>query len=356
MAKLDFLRESSKSENRDIALREKEKFCDENRGGFQAHLLDTLAQLATDEKKTPLTPITKKADKPALVKRARVKYLTTAIVLRLVDLDSSLRKNYWNTFHCSSVLSSSENGKIVGRFCKNRWCLVCNRIRTAELVNKYHAILSQWEDKHFVTLTVPNVSAELLSETIDIMQFQFLKVRKLASRRKIFFVGLRKLECTYNPARNDYHPHYHVVVSGKIAADFLLEQWLLRFPNAVRSAQDVRPCDDNHVFELFKYFTKIISSTSKTSPNPANRSIYVTALDVVFQAVVGRRTFQPFGFTLPKLVAEDQELEVLAEKIGSEGVYRWVQELSDWVDFDTGELLTGYVPSDGLKNVIGRII
>jgi len=222
-------------------------------------------------------------------------------------------------------------------------------------VNRYNPVLSEWQDKHFVTLTVPNVSAELLSEMIDTMQSEFRRISDLAGWRKIPFIGFRKLECTYNPERNDYHPHYHIVVSGECAANFLLEQWLERFPNAARSAQDVRRCDDNDVFELFKYFTKIISSTSTQSGTVGNRSIYVMALDVIFRAVVGRRTFQSFGFKLPKSVTDDAESQELADKIGSDGVYRWVQEMSDWIDFESGEMLTGYIPSESLKNLIQRI-
>ena len=48
-----------------------------------------------------------------------------------------------------------EGGKLSAKYCGNRWCLVCNSIRTAKLFAAYGPTLRSWEDAHFVTLTIP---------------------------------------------------------------------------------------------------------------------------------------------------------------------------------------------------------
>ena len=90
-------------------------------------LLDTLAQLRTETPSKP--PVT-------LVKRAKAKFLTNGLSFPLIDLNSPLKKSYWLTWHCTSVLLQ-EGQKITSRYCNNRWCIVCNRIRTAKLINGY---------------------------------------------------------------------------------------------------------------------------------------------------------------------------------------------------------------------------
>jgi len=114
--------------------------------------LDTLAQLA----------------KVVLGKRARSKYISNAISLRLSDLQSDLRQSYFNTYHCSDVLVQSGQ-KITSKYCNNRWCLTCNRIRTAKLIIGYRKPLSELIDPQFVTLTIPNVTGDQLVDAISEM-------------------------------------------------------------------------------------------------------------------------------------------------------------------------------------------
>ena len=55
------------------------------------------------------------------------------------------------------------------------------------------------------------------------------------------------------------HPHYHVMMHKKSNAQFLVKQWLKRFPNALRKAQDIQKVHDlkeGGMFEIVKYITK----------------------------------------------------------------------------------------------------
>jgi hypothetical protein len=158
-------------------------------------------------------------------------------------------------------------------------------------------------------------------------------------------VALRKIECT-SRRPDDYHPHIHAVVQGREAAEALVDAWLKFAPkwtgrSAQRAAQDVKECDEGALLELFKYFTKLSSDGKRI---PAAR------LDVIFQAMRGRRVFQPCGFTLPE--ADDlEEIEVegstpAISQVERDVLWWWDQSLADWVDEETGECLTGHSPPD----------
>lgn len=313
-----------------------------------------------NEKDIKFNQKTNREDSSILYKRARAKYFSFGLMFRMIDIDSPLHKGYWNTYHCASTLVQ-EGDKISSRYCKNRWCLVCNRIRTAICIKKYYDEIKSWgDDKYFITLTLPNVSSEMLSITIDDMLKNFDKIRRLIKYRKYEFMGVRKLEATYNPIENNYHPHFHFVIKGKEVSELLVEEWLVRNPGAERFCQDVRKADDDSVLEIFKYFTKIV--TSKHSKNFVDvtleykRNIYILALDNIFRAFRDRRTFQHFGFKSKNVDEIKEETVEVSELCDTIQYYDWEVELSDWVNVNTGHLLTGYKPSDGLKQLIDGIV
>lgn len=327
-----------------------------------ASSLDTLAQVGT-RKKTPaaqdageddlrLSKSAKFDAKANFSKRARVKYLTTALTLRLASLDDSkLTKSYWNTFYCSSILQK-KGGELTGKYCKNRWCLVCSRIRTAQLIKQYLPLLRSWTEKQFVTLTVPNCSGDELAATIEQMKAVFNRIREQLKKqhqrgqRAAPLEALRKLECTFNPRRRDFHPHFHLIVRDLATANELRLLWLQHFPAASWDGQDVKPADDKSVLELFKYFTKLVTSKEKDG-----RIISVGPLNTIFEAITGQRTFQAFNAPTTKETS-DEEANELAAQLEIEATYEWDQAATDWVDKSTGELLTGYAPDEEFRKLV----
>ena len=291
--------------------------------------------------------------------------MTRSIILHLTKLESNLKKSYWNTYYCANTLNQL-GGKITGSYCKNRWCLVCNRIRTAVTINAYRDIINSWHDKQFVTLTIQNVKAEELSKTIDTMINNFTNINRAIKRRALPMKLVRKLEVTYNPISDEYHPHFHIIVEGREVAELIREEWLKRYPSplALPIAQDIKPCtSETQLLELFKYFTKIISNTSKTKDRNGiyNKSqfIYINALDVIFNSIAGKRTFQNYGFKLKVEVEKaDEIVTVDADQISSaeEYTWEWQQELTDWINLDTGEGLTGYHPIDALVELFEKSV
>ena len=95
----------------------------------------------------------------------------------------------------------------------------------------------------------------------------------------------------------------------------------------------------------------MISGKSKTGKN---RSIHPSSLDFIFRAIKGKQIFRAFGVTVPTLEEDllDEEVDLLLENIDSSMLYAWEQEFGDWISRETGEILTGYVPSDGIKELL----
>lgn len=297
-----------------------------------------------------------------LQKRARAKYLTKVLANELTKLYSPLHKQYRNTYFCTDTIIK-EAGAVTALFCKNRCCIVCARNRSAELIKKYNPILTSWERKHFLTLTIPNVPAIALQATLRNMKKEFsLAVRMINYRRKkqgmVLVKCLLKTECTYNPETDNFHPHFHVVTDTYETAQELYLEWIERFKEANPIAQDLKVCDDRAAIELFKYFTKIITKKDK------ERGVDVQALDIIFRASKGVHTFQTYGFKAPKLdddfadVIEnelsDSEREIL-NRADEVALYSWEQETGDWIERKTGEALSGHVTSRNLKELAVRI-
>lgn len=211
-----------------------------------------------------------------------------------------------------------------------------------------------------VTLTVRNCVGADLPATLGEMVKAFASCTRSIRRTSGFAVtALRKVECTYNVHEDTYHPHYHVIINGKEQAELLRNLWLRRFSDRTELAgQDVRPCGEGSLQELFKYFTKLTTKTKDKKKRP----MPIDALHTIFKAMRGRRVWQPCGFTLPKEIEEaieGEEIEVTgteAFKRPEDEVYwQWDQEVSDWVDSQTGETLSEYVPSDGFRAFVESI-
>lgn len=246
-------------------------------------ILDKLAQLGTNPKK-------------ALLSKAKAKLFSYRLSIGLSNVDDTVLKSaYVRTFFCNKVLTVV-SGKIVGSYCNGRWCSVCNRIRMAKMINGYKKPLESLIDPYFVTLTVPNCLDFELRGTIESMISGFqsvcsvMKKRRQRGIKKYQVVGVRKLECTVNFKTYLFHPHFHLIVEGRDAAEDLRDLWLKKFPGANIKAQDIRPAQAGSLLEIFKYTVKSVFKTSS-----GTYSTDLKALDVIYTAMLGLRTFQPIG-------------------------------------------------------------
>jgi hypothetical protein len=302
--------------------------------------LDTLAQLRQNDKK---------GCAHSLIKRARSKHFTDHLVFKMGDVVSPLNKSYWNSYHCTRVLT--QNGKkITGRYCGNRWCQVCNRIRTAKAIQGYAPQIADMGNPIFLTLSLPNVVGSELKGGIMAMSEQFKKVQNHFRRTdKTAIYGLKKLEVVYSWRRKDYNQHYHFIIEGGMElGNRIIDHWLKINPTASYKGQDVKEVTPGAELELFKYFTKLTTKVGKDT------IIHAESLDVIFQAMRNKRVYQPIGgmrkINIEVEELQTEEVEELSE-VEAPQFWQFNNDVADWISED-GEVLTGYIPSEGMQKLL----
>lgn len=280
-------------------------------------------------------------------KRARAKYTQQKLLRALYKLNSKYANRYDSALYCSSVLIQKGN-KLTSRFCNQRFCNLCNRIRTARLLNGYAPALAKMSDPRLVTLTIPSCKAEDLRSEIRRMISEIKKMQDLRRKlKKAPIVGLRKLEVTYNPDIDLYHPHFHFIVDGEILGNEMIQEWMDRNSQADRRGQDQRKATNPK--ELFKYFTKMTSKSKTDTVIIKNGKMirlsyqYPEAIDNIFQAIEDSRIIQPMGGV--KMISEDIKVDIQTITDIDEDSTTWIFYRYDWVNTTTRELLSKYIPT-----------
>lgn len=172
--------------------------------------------------------------------------------------------------------SSEDKTKFIlagGNFCNNRFCPFCSWLKAKRTAFELLELIKVVEYKEkfaflFITLTVPNTPRERLREEIENFNKSFKRLFQ-TEEFKAFNKGfIRKLEVTYNEERNDYHPHFHLVVAVNksyfTSRDYmskrrLLELWQRATRNPAITQVDIKPCRMDtvkQVMELATYSAK----------------------------------------------------------------------------------------------------
>ena len=299
--------------------------------------------------------------------KAQKKIITQTMALSLVDVSKEnrvyeCRQSYWNTYHCQNRITTSD-GKIYGRYCKNRICTICSNIRKAELINKYYPVIKTWEDPHFVTLTAKACSKRVLKRRIDktIEAFKIInqRLRKRHQRGKgIKIMGIRSLECNYNPEKKTYNPHFHLIVPNKETGEAIVKEWLnlWTYKYARKYAQKNERCYsvESTLIEVIKYGSKIFTEPDlKQKSKGLGTKIYAGALHNILNAMKGHRIFDRFGFNLPK--TSETSLSKVQTVIDYD---KWVYipKLRDWRNVNSDEVLSKYVAPPKLQYLLEQCI
>ena len=344
----------------------------------------TLAQSGTESNiKTPSIALvsgegTDILNNPSLAKRAKRKLITRKMVLALIDVakekgEPERIQAYWNAYHCLNNVIVS-NGRMHGKYCKNRFCTICNAIRKADMINRYYPVISQWEDVQFVTLTVKSCKEEKLNRWIFGMKKAFRQIRERCNKRYqrgkgIKLIGVKSLECNFNPIKKTYNPHYHLIVPNREIADLLkkewIEQWRPKNPDVYRykftrpASQDIKSVYnlETALIETIKYGSKIFTEPDgkkkrKNGKRTIPPKIYANALDNILAAMKGYRIFDRFGFNLPHQMSKEATFKLV------ENYETWLfpQDATDWINPETGETLTGYLPPAQLSYLLNDCI
>ena len=171
-------------------------------------------------------------------------------------------KYYDRVKNCGTLVDFNSSRKLVNaNFCKNRLCPMCNWRRSMKLGMNVSKIVEHLENDYrfiFLTLTVPNVKADKLNDTISNLQKGFGKlIKDNVNIRKSFKGYFRSLEITFNKKTHTYHPHFHVIVAVKpdyfdksneyyVTRDYLLEKWRIAMNDNSINQVWIQVCRDKN--------------------------------------------------------------------------------------------------------------
>ena len=305
-------------------------------------------------------------DNNTLQKRAKRKTISNKMILSLIDVakekgDKERIQSYWNAYHCQSNIVSKD-GKLYGNYCKNRFCTNCLAIRKADIINRYYSTLKHWEEPHFVTLTIKAVKHQNLKTFIDGMNKAFGRIKERCKKRHqrgtgIKLIGVKSLECNFNPKTKTYNPHFHLIVPNKEIADLLKKEWLFQWKHSTKlftspKAQDIRKVEnlERDLIETIKYGSKIFTEPDlkKKGDKSIPPMVYARALDNIFSSLGNKRLFDRFGFNLP------QEIKTKTKSNLIQNFEEWTfyPSNNDWINKKSGEVLTGYCQTPELNHLL----
>ncbi|MGI0315502.1 protein rep [Streptococcus pneumoniae] len=214
--------------------------------------------------------------------------------------------------------------------CKNRFCPVCawRKARKDALgLSLMMQYIKQQEKKEFIflTLTTPNVMSDELENEIKRYNNSF---RKLIKRKKVGSVikgYVRKLEITYNKKRDDYNPHFHVLISVNksyftdkryyISQQEWLDLW--RDVTGISEitqvqVQKIRQNNNKELYEMAKY-------SGKDSDYLINQKVF----DAFYKSLKGKQVLVYSGlFKEAKKKLKNGDLDYLKEIDPTEYIYQ----------------------------------
>jgi hypothetical protein len=303
----------------------------------------------------------------ALKGRAKRKTISQSMVLSLMDVakqkgDDEKQNSYWNTYYCQNKIIITD-GKLYGKYCKNRFCTLCCSIRKAEIINTYLPTIKKWDEPYFVTLTIKACKANRLKLMIGKVLQGFSIIREKQKKRYqrgkgIKLIGVKSLECNFNPVSKTYNPHLHLIVANKEIADLLINEWLLLWNQkglffASKKAQDMRQVFNLEMglIEIIKYGTKIFTEPdiNKRGKQNSNYQIYVSALDNILSAMKGKRIFERFGFNAQK---NEPSIFPMSKTVTNFEEWEFNPNIADWENLEDNRKLTAFEPPPILKAIL----
>jgi len=217
-----------------------------------------------------------------------------------------------------------------GNSCKNRFCPICawKKARKDALALSIQMEYIKQEYKKefiFVTLTAPNVEAQDLNDEIKKYNDAFQRLMQRKEVRAIAKGYVRKLEVTYNQDRDDYHPHFHVMIAVNksyftakkqyIKHERWLELWQEATDNPAITQVDVRKVRHNN--------KKEVAEIAKYSAKDSDYLVSDEVFAVFYQALKGKRLIVQSGlFKESMKLWKAGELDKYKEKDMTEYVYK----------------------------------
>ena len=258
-------------------------------------------------------------------------------------------------YNCGSYLEmitdqSMETKKIHrANFCKNRFCPLCAWRQTKKDALKISIIMEFIKkeldlDFIFLTLTAPNVNAENLNDEIKKYNKSFKKLSERKEFKKISKGYARKLEITYNQERNDYHPHFHVIVvvnkSYFTSRDYINKKKFLKLWQECMNDNSITQVDVKKIDTTDK---KAVSEIAKYGAKDSDYLYSQDVFDVFYKALKGKQLITYSGAFKDGLNAFKEGLLDKYKEIDlTEYVYRicysWNYQNANYIQMELKEL------------------
>ena len=214
--------------------------------------------------------------------------------------------------------------------CKNRFCPVCawRKARKDALgLSLMMQYIKQQEKKEFIflTLTTPNVQNEQLEDEIKHYNKSFKKMVERKKVKSIIKGYVRKLEITYNKKRDDYNPHFHVLIAVNksyftdkryyISQQEWLDLWrdVTGISEIIQvQVQKIRQNNNKELYEMAKY-------SGKDSDYLINQKVF----DAFYKSLKGKQVLVYSGlFKEAKKKLKNGDLDYLKEIDPTEYIYQ----------------------------------
>lgn len=230
---------------------------------------------------------------------------------------------YSSVSSCSKFLDfgmtiSGEHKLCKANFCRDKFCPMCAWRRTRKMYNQVYTCVDSIKSDYqflFLTLTIPNVCAVDLSDTIDFINRSFYYFIRRSLFKKIVKGYVKCLEITYNRKRDDYHPHLHVLLvvpldyfvsDNYISRDSFLFEWQKATNNYNITQVDVRKIQCNPKRPELSNIASAVAEVTKYSIKPTDyiftdsKLLTDRILYTLSNVLYGRRTIS-FGGIFSKL-------------------------------------------------------
>lgn len=176
-------------------------------------------------------------------------------------------------------------------FCRDRLCPMCSWRRTYKIYAQISQIMNVIENDYvflFLTLTVPNCSADELPDTIDKLQQGWQRLIHKKRFKGAVQGYFKALEVTRNTNKrsksyNTYHPHLHIILAVKksyfTSRDYIKQaEWLEMWRKSMRDDSitqvDIRRCkgkqDNLEGIQAVKSLGSAVAEVAKYSVKSAD--------------------------------------------------------------------------------------
>lgn len=182
--------------------------------------------------------------------------LTERTAQALIDYGSGTADRGLAMRSCGTYIATNSDGTVVSaNFCRQRLCPLCQKRKSLKTYAEFKKIMEALTDYRFLhlVLTVPNCSADALPFVLNNMQLASTALFNHCFCKAAFKGVARFTEISYNPNRQDYHPHFHCLIavnkSYATSRDYLKRErlrslWTYLYKKAEKGDNFKRRTDD----------------------------------------------------------------------------------------------------------------